>query len=418
MASGWAEADDDLDRPLPPLRGALQARYGRLLTHVSTVDTVRDLDLMRRRVGERMLNYVGTSYGTIVGAVYANVFPGRVRAMALDGVVNPIAWSRPQLKANGGRFLPGGLRFSVGRRDGQDPQCLSRSVREHGHHALRVLRREPRGDATEVHRAAGAAAREPDGRPNDLRAGDLGNGPRSLRGGQLEASSDRPTEAVGARTRGHPHRAAATRSRRWRSPAAKFLPRRPAPSRPSTPSRNSARGWSGRFGPGTMSPAPPGRCAAPTPIGDRRDNRTANPVLVIGNTFDPATPLRGAVAMDRALARARLLTLDGYGHTALLNPSACVNRFESRYFITGPCRPRGPHAGRTRSRSATELHHRLWTEAVAQSCRWSSSAACGGCGFADGSVLLGGVTPVGAVSGAHGCDLVAVELGQVVGGHQ
>src|SRR5436190_881383 len=39
------------------------------------------------------------------------MFPGRVRAMALDGVVNPIGWSRPQLKANGGRFLSAGLRF-------------------------------------------------------------------------------------------------------------------------------------------------------------------------------------------------------------------------------------------------------------------------------------------------------------------
>jgi hypothetical protein len=36
-------------------------RNGRLLTHVSTVDTVRDLDLMRRRAGERKMNYVGTS---------------------------------------------------------------------------------------------------------------------------------------------------------------------------------------------------------------------------------------------------------------------------------------------------------------------------------------------------------------------
>ena len=103
--------DDDLDRPLPPLRGALQASQRSLLTHVSTADTVRDLDLMRRRAGERKLNFLGTSYGTIVGAVYANMFPGRVRAMALDGVVNPSAWSHPQLPRNGGRFLPGGLRF-------------------------------------------------------------------------------------------------------------------------------------------------------------------------------------------------------------------------------------------------------------------------------------------------------------------
>jgi len=87
-------------------------RNGDLLRHVSTLDTVRDLDLMRQRLGERKLNFLGTSYGTIVGAVYANVFPNRVRGMALDGVVNPLAWSRPQRAQNGGRFLSGGLRFA------------------------------------------------------------------------------------------------------------------------------------------------------------------------------------------------------------------------------------------------------------------------------------------------------------------
>ena len=98
-----------------------KSRNGRLLRHVSTVDTVRDLDLMRRLSGERKMNFIGTSYGTIVGAVYANMFPDRVRAMALDGVVDPIAWSHPQLAKNGGRFLPGGLRFRAGRGDSKDP---------------------------------------------------------------------------------------------------------------------------------------------------------------------------------------------------------------------------------------------------------------------------------------------------------
>ena len=64
-------------------------------------------------------------------------------------------------------------------------------------------------------------------------------------------------------------------------------------------------------------------------------------MLVIGNTFDPATPLRGAAAMSQALGRARLLTMDGYGHTALINPSACVNRYEARYFVSGVLPPKG-----------------------------------------------------------------------------
>jgi hypothetical protein len=61
------------------------------------------------------------------------------------------------------------------------------------------------------------------------------------------------------------------------------------------------------------------------------DRRTANPVLVLNTTFDPSTPYEGAVAMSQQLARARLLTVDGYGHGAQGAPSACVVRHINRY---------------------------------------------------------------------------------------
>ncbi|HYY23024.1 MAG TPA: alpha/beta hydrolase, partial [Thermoleophilaceae bacterium] len=70
-------------------------------------------------------------------------------------------------------------------------------------------------------------------------------------------------------------------------------------------------------------------------------DRTHNPVLVIGNTYDPNTPYRGARAMTRQLSRARLLTVDGYGHTELLNPSTCANRYASRYLIDRVLPPKG-----------------------------------------------------------------------------
>jgi hypothetical protein len=68
---------------------------------------------------------------------------------------------------------------------------------------------------------------------------------------------------------------------------------------------------------------------------------TANPILVVGNVYDPATPYQGAVAMASDLARARLLTVEGYGHTALLNPSSCANAYESSYFVDGKLPPAG-----------------------------------------------------------------------------
>jgi hypothetical protein len=68
---------------------------------------------------------------------------------------------------------------------------------------------------------------------------------------------------------------------------------------------------------------------------------TAHPVLVVNPTYDPATSYQAAEAMTRELANARLLTLNGYGHTALLNPSTCVNDYAVRYFTTGALPPVG-----------------------------------------------------------------------------
>ncbi len=63
-------------------------RSGVLLRHISTVETVRDLDLLRGLVGDDRLSYFGSSYGTRIGALYAELFPGRVGRMVLDGAVN------------------------------------------------------------------------------------------------------------------------------------------------------------------------------------------------------------------------------------------------------------------------------------------------------------------------------------------
>ena len=62
---------------------------GDLLAHVSTADDARDLDLLRRLVGDKALTYRAVSYGTFLGQTYANLYPDRVRAMVLDGLVDP-----------------------------------------------------------------------------------------------------------------------------------------------------------------------------------------------------------------------------------------------------------------------------------------------------------------------------------------
>src|SRR5207342_916589 len=70
------------------------ARHGGpILDHMSTADAARDMDLLRQALGDSKLSYLGFSYGSFLGQTYANLFPGRVRALVIDGVLDPIAWT-------------------------------------------------------------------------------------------------------------------------------------------------------------------------------------------------------------------------------------------------------------------------------------------------------------------------------------
>src|SRR5215207_9202120 len=68
-------------------------RNAALLPHLSTFNVAQDLDRLRQAVGDERLTYWGVSYGTYLGATYANLFPDRIRAMVLDGVINPPSYT-------------------------------------------------------------------------------------------------------------------------------------------------------------------------------------------------------------------------------------------------------------------------------------------------------------------------------------
>ena len=70
-------------------------------------------------------------------------------------------------------------------------------------------------------------------------------------------------------------------------------------------------------------------------------DRPSVPVLVIGNSFDPATPLSSSVGMAQDLADARLLIVNGFGHTVLINPSRCAQDRIAAYLIDGALPPAG-----------------------------------------------------------------------------
>jgi pimeloyl-ACP methyl ester carboxylesterase len=70
---------------------ACAANTGTLLAHVDTVSAARDLDVLRAVLGDKKLNYLGYSYGTYLGTIYANLYPKKTGRLVLDGALDPAA---------------------------------------------------------------------------------------------------------------------------------------------------------------------------------------------------------------------------------------------------------------------------------------------------------------------------------------
>ena len=64
-------------------------RWAWFLPYLTTENSARDMDAIRAALGEEKISYLGYSYGTYLGAVYATLFPQRVRRLVLDSVVDP-----------------------------------------------------------------------------------------------------------------------------------------------------------------------------------------------------------------------------------------------------------------------------------------------------------------------------------------
>jgi len=85
-------------RAAEQFNAACQMRSGDLLPYLGTEYVARDMDLLRAAVGDKKLNYFGVSFGTFIGTVYANLFPTRIRVMALDGAYDPEAYANNPYK--------------------------------------------------------------------------------------------------------------------------------------------------------------------------------------------------------------------------------------------------------------------------------------------------------------------------------
>lgn len=318
-----------------------------LLRHVSTADTARDLDGLRRAVGEPQLNYYGISYGTILGATYANLFPAKVRAMTLDSNIAPSAWtnnasedarlttflrvgSDRSAAATLDRFLD--LCGSTGEARCAFSAGSAKATRDKFDQLTQRLRKEPVGTWTyagtvadvvnSLYLVSGWA-----GLAERLEALWQGRTPEP-------APFPPPPPVRGPNPYLGEEQAAAVLcgdSPNPRDPGAYHALEEAAAARAG----DTGRFWTWAAAGCATWPASPDRYDGPW------NRRTANPVLVVGTAYDPSTAYPNSQAMVKELADARLLTNEGYGHTALLNPSSCVQDHESRYFVDGVLPPVG-----------------------------------------------------------------------------
>ena len=87
FASVKTLSNTDLELEYAELGNLCETNGGELLNHMSTIESAQDLDIARAAVGDDVLNYLGKSYGTAIGAAYIRLFPNTIGRVVLDGVL-------------------------------------------------------------------------------------------------------------------------------------------------------------------------------------------------------------------------------------------------------------------------------------------------------------------------------------------
>jgi pimeloyl-ACP methyl ester carboxylesterase len=345
-------------------------RVGDLLSHVSTAETARDLDLLRQAVGDQALTYWGLSYGTFLGATYANLFPDKVRALVLDGNVAPSAWT------NAGERK---VTQTVSQRIGQDVSmdatlsamldlCGQAPVDKCAFSAGSAAATQAKFDALLARLRRGPITIEFGGQTlridyaffltvlsegldivqrfvnEDVPDASFGGWPLLMNVAQaLWENRDNPVEPPTAPSVSQPT------TETYAGPEqslAVLCGEAPEPTLGQF--RRLARQQPERTGPigeailwGVDEPCVTWPARSPAAYEGPWNTPTSAPILVIGNTTDPATPLRNSVKMAAELADARLLTVNGYGHTEFNNPSTCASNAVVSYVVNSVLPPPG-----------------------------------------------------------------------------
>lgn len=345
-----------LDRALDRYTDLCQTQGGAIQDHMSTGDVARDLDLLRQAVGDEGLTYAGYSYGTQLGSTYANLFPQNVRAVVVDGVLDPVAWTTGRGAADAALPFSSRLGSDQGASDslGQFFALCAQAGPERCSLAAQ-------GDPRAVYDATMAVLREEPVRLDlgggfvveityqDVVGASLGTFYSPYFWADLAALVSEVAAAAGvADPVAPPEAAQAERVAVFAgAPMPQTLEGFDGVACSDSVNPTDRRAWwdagraRDRVAPyfGSLWTWASGACAdwPGASEGAYRGPwtaRTASPVLVVGNTYDPATPYSGAQAVAGLLPGSRLLTVEGWGHTSL-GYSTCADQAVARYLVNG-----------------------------------------------------------------------------------
>ena len=319
-----------------------------LLQHDSTADVARDMDLLRQAVGDPVLNYFGVSYGTLLGSIYANLFPNTVGRMVLDGNVNAVA---------------------VTDEGGSVPEFIRDGSAQASAQALTVFLTDC-GNVSSTQCAFSAGSPSATQAKFTTLLGRLAAHPLNVTGLPPDCGYDCAVGAVPLARVAQWQQGASILQTLWLdsavsiSSAATPQPSPPAPvyigpeqnlavlcsdgPEPQNPQAYTALAGpiAAEYGPMGLKWLWPTEPCAGWPHGTDAytgpwNKPTANTILLLGNTGDPDTAYAGSVAMSHYLGNARLLTVNGNGHTEISNPSPCADAYEQSYLLTGALPPAG-----------------------------------------------------------------------------
>ncbi|MEV0251254.1 alpha/beta hydrolase [Nocardia sp. NPDC050712] len=327
---------------------------GPILDHASTANTARDLELLRRAVGDPKLSYHGISYGTQVGAVYANMFPSRVRAMAFDGSMDfegNVTGHEGQ-----GTVVPLDTRQDVAQGISETFEAFLRQCTAAGPRCD-FAAGDPKLKWVVLAERARLSPIRLDGQAWTYSA--IINAAAELSQSStypelatlLQRLFDAGTTLPGILpiAKGASYTGNRTEAFHAIQCADSTVPTDPEIYTRAAFSEDQRVPFFGRipvFGSATCAfwqAHDADRYTGPW------NRRTAAPILVLNSRFDPATPLPGAYAGAEQLAAARVVVIEGAGHSSMYVPSSCAERIKREYLFTGELPPDGTRCGIDRS---------------------------------------------------------------------